>query len=111
MNKNDRKTEGTISKIRELVSGCDIRSGRKVLLTKTIRGFSGQLQRIEPLLNTKGIIIERLQRTSRSREIVIRVTDEAHTLAVQEYYKRKQDEHALELANKELSADEANDIL
>lgn len=62
LKQNNKKIEGNLSKIREDLAGGNHQSGRKTYLTKTVSGFAGQLKRIEPLLNTKGIIVERLPR-------------------------------------------------
>ncbi|MDO9183441.1 MAG: hypothetical protein Q7U04_13585 [Bacteriovorax sp.] len=46
------------------------------LAPKTIKGFASHLKRIEPVLKTRGIIVERLPRTASARELMIRFDDE-----------------------------------
>lgn len=41
-----------------------------------IKSFSSHLKRIEPILKTRGIIVERLPRTAKARELIIRFDDE-----------------------------------
>lgn len=43
---------------------------------KTVKGFSSHLKRIEPVLKSRGIIVERLPRTAKARELIIRFDDQ-----------------------------------
>jgi hypothetical protein len=73
---NTKTIKGTASQIRDILAKHERGSDRSIPITRTIKGFSGQLKRIEPLLNSKGISVERMPRTSKKREIIIKISDE-----------------------------------
>lgn len=50
-------------------------SGVSIQAPKSARGFSGWLKRVEPVLSTRGIIVERLPRSADKRIIRIRFKD------------------------------------
>jgi len=72
---NPEGIKGTLSDIRNLLKGSSMGKGDKFQIAKSSRSFRGHLTRVEPLLNSKGIIVLK-RRTAKAREIEIRFTDE-----------------------------------
>jgi hypothetical protein len=89
---NENVIRGTISQIRDLLAKTEHGSSRTTPITRTVKGFSGQLKRIEPLLNAKGIYVERLQRNAKKREIVIKMSNEEFFKIANDSDDTKQDE-------------------
>lgn len=68
-----RPLEGTTSQIKDILFSSRMGSAPKTQMS--LKAFSGRLKRIEPVLLSKGIVIERLPRTSEARNILIRWID------------------------------------
>lgn len=67
--------KGTASQIIEKLQGNLYRGIKPFKIPKTAKGFSAHLSRIEPVLNSKGIVVER-HRSGDARLITIKYSDE-----------------------------------
>ncbi len=80
-NRESKQLQGTASELLEMLFPSKPGSGRtNANVPRGVKAFSNHLKRIEPILKTKGIIVERPPRTSEARILTIRYENDPVTI-------------------------------